>query len=251
MISTERGNASSGSASASNSRTAPAAAGGLFITRSGPIFPRRSTSRTHRLEVQVQKATCDLVAFNWMWLVFFGIYYFVGKMDIFEMSYNVDSFLTNAILLSIINTSAATISHGVTCLAILLQKRVLLLLVISTLPMVHLITITFSWKIFRNVIPMFVLSVGLLMFACIVWLKEIQLYQQMDNAHVNVAREGPRSSSATADLEAQIYVIDEPPAYESLQVPRIATPPPKYDEVDKSIPTAFSETSASQNKCNY
>ena len=165
------------------------------------------------------------------------------------MSYDVAILLTNAILLSVMNTVAATIFHGVTCLAILLQKRVLLLLVISTLPMVHLITITISWKIFRNVIPMFVLSVGLLMFACIVWLKEIQLYQQMDNAHVNVAREGPRSSSARADLEAQIHVIDEPPAYESLQVPRIATPPPNYDEVEKPIPIAFSETSAGQNKC--
>ena len=61
--------------------------------------------------------------------------------------------------------------------------------------------------------------------------------------------EGPHNSSATADLGAQIYVIDEPPAYESLQVSRIVTPPPKYDEVVQPIPTAFNETSAGQN--NY
>ena len=170
-------------------------------------------------------------------------------MDFFRMSYDVAILLTNAILLSVMNTVAATIFHGVTCLAILLKKRSLLLLVISTLPMVFLITTTLSWEVFRKFIPMFILSAGLLVVACHAWLKETQLYQHMGGAHVNVAREGPRSSSARADLEAQIHVIDEPPAYESLQVPRIATPPPNYDEVEKPIPIAFSETSAGQNKC--
>merc|ERR1739838_539951 len=192
MNSTESGNASNGSASASESRTVPAIS-------SGPIFSR-STRRTLRLEVQVQKATFDLAAFNWMCLVFFCIYYIMSKMDFFKMSDNVDILLAYAILHFVINTAAATIFHGVTCLAILLKKRYLLLLVISTLPMVFLITTTLSWKIFRNFIPMFVLSAGLLVVACHAWLKETQLYQHMDSTHASVAREGPRSSSATADL---------------------------------------------------
>jgi len=91
---------------------------------------------------------------------------------------------------------------------------------------------------------------GLCVVACRAWDKEIQLCERIYCSHEYVPREGPRISSATASAaHSHVIDIDEPPAYESLQVSRIATPPPKYDEVDQPIPipTAFSETSAGQN----
>ena len=184
-----------------------------------------------------------------MLLVYFGIWYIMGKMDLFKLSYRTNVLFTNAILLSVINTAAATIFQGVTYLAIVRKKRYLLLFVIFTLPTVF-ITTTLCWKFFRNGDNlMYFLLAGFLVFASHAWLKVTQLYRHMYGANAHVAREDCRSSSSTADLEAQIYVIDDPPAYESLQVSRIFTPPPKYNEVDQPIPIASSETFASQN--NY
>ena len=123
-----------------------------------------------------------------LFLLYFGIWYIMGKMDVVKLSCLTFVLLTNIILLSVINTAVATIFHGVTNLAIVRKKRYFLPLV-STLPTVFLISTFLAWKFFRNY-TIFSLFAGSLVLVSHAWLKVTQLYRYIDGANARGALEG-------------------------------------------------------------